>query len=177
MDCINGCIVRSNLVISLVPQYLLTQNLKFNRNHSYITSAPKGGGGQAKCLLLLTRGGGGVQGHADVIMSFCEKGLFQNILAKNNSALRAFTPLIKRISNFSQFLEIPTYLLIHMTYALYTIYLLQTPEQTQVLRLLIFDFFSRPYSLIREYIKVIQMVIYYSRLRNRRSPWNIWQKQ
>ena len=39
--------------------------------------------------------------------------------------------------------------------------ILQTPEQTQALRLSILDFFSRPYGFIREYIKVNQMVIYY----------------
>ena len=39
--------------------------------------------------------------------------------------------------------------------------ILQTPEQTQALHLLNLDFFSRPCRLIREYIKVIQMGIYY----------------
>ena len=39
--------------------------------------------------------------------------------------------------------------------------LLQPPKQTQALRLLVLDFFPSPYGLIRDYIKVIQMVIYY----------------
>ena len=56
----------------------------------------KGGeGGQAKCLLLLTRGRG-VQGHAYVIMSFCEKGFFrQKLFYKKN--------LDKKIPRFAHF--------------------------------------------------------------------------
>ena len=43
----------------------------------YYVSTKGGGRGVVQMLTFSDEGGGGVQGHAHVIMSFCEKGLFQ----------------------------------------------------------------------------------------------------